>query len=423
MSSPDPKRAVPSPKRQKVVREPAPIVSVNLPQSLVFGAKASISLPNVLKQLGLKQPMLVTDAFVASSGMLKPIITALDDAGFSHQTFSGCVPDPTTTSVAAGLAAWRQAPEGARCDCMVGVGGGSSIDSAKAIALLAVAPADAKMRDFKVPNAPPAGLPIVAIPTTAGTGSEVTRVTIITDDETNEKMLCMGFSLMPRAAIVDYTLTLSMPYRLTADSGLDSLCHAMEAYVSKKRNAFSDGHALAAMKAIPVNLRAVCADLSNGPAAQANESAREALMLAATHAGIAFSNASVTLIHGMSRPIGAHFHVPHGLSNAMLLPIVTEFSLPGAPDRYAECARAMGFASEADDEAAAGEKLLQGLRALCAELRVPSPCEHGISAAKYEELLETMAQQALASGSPGNNPLVPTSQQIVELYRRVYKAE
>ena len=367
--------------------------------------------------------MIVTDSFVASTGMLKPIIAALDEAGFAHQTFSGCVPDPTTTSVAAGLAAWRTAPEGARCDCMVGIGGGSSIDSAKAMALLAMAAADAKMRDYKVPNVPPAGLPIVAVPTTAGTGSEVTRVTIITDDETNEKMLCMGFSLMPRAAIVDYTLTLSMPYRLTADSGLDSLCHAMEAYVSKKRNAFSDAHALAAMKVIPANLRAVCADLTNGPAAQANEAAREALMLAATHAGIAFSNASVTLIHGMSRPIGAHFHVPHGLSNAMLLPIVTEFSLPGAPARYAECARAMGFASEADDEAAAGPKLLDGLRALCAELRVPSPREHGIGAARYEELLEAMAQQALASGSPANNPLVPTCGQIVELYRRVYEGE
>ena len=306
---------------------------------------------------------------------------------------------------------------------MVGIGGGSSIDSAKAIALLALAPEDAKMRDFKVPNAPPAGLPIIAIPTTAGTGSEVTRVTIITDDETNEKMLCMGFSLMPRAALVDYTLTLSMPYRLTADSGLDSLCHAMEAYVSRKRNAFSDEHALAAMKAIPANLRLVCADLAKGPAAEADEAAREALMLAATHAGIAFSNASVTLIHGMSRPIGAHFHVPHGLSNAMLLPIVTEFSLPGAPARYADCARAMGFASEADDDAAAGKKLLDGLRALCSELRVPSPCDHGISASQYDGLLETMAQQALASGSPNNNPLVPTSQQIVELYRRVYKGE
>ena len=360
--------------------------------------------------------MIVTDSFVAGSGMLKPILSALDEAGFSHHTFSGCVPDPTTTSVAAGLAAYKVAPVGERCDCMVGVGGGSSIDSAKAIALLALAPADARMRDFKVPNAPPAGLPIVAIPTTAGTGSEVTRVTIITDDETDEKMLCMGFSCMPRAALVDYTLTLSMPYRLTADSGLDSLCHAMEAYVSRKANFFADEHALVAMRLIPPNLRAVCADLSD-------EAAREALMRAATHAGIAFSNASVTLIHGMSRPIGAFFHVPHGLSNAMLLPAVTAFSLPGAPKRYAECARAMGFAAEADDEATAGAKLLEGLSELCAALRVPSPEAHGIDEATYLGLVERMADQALASGSPANNPVVPTAAQIVELYKKVFRAD
>lgn len=328
-----------------------------------------------------------------------------------------CVPDPTTSSVAAGLAAWRSAPEHERCDCVVGVGGGSSIDTAKAIAVLALAPPSARMRDFKVPHAPPAGLPIIAIPTTAGTGSEVTRVTIVTDDETSEKMLCMGFPLMPRAALVDYTLTLAMPFRLTADSGLDALCHAMEAFVSRRANPFSDAHALSAMRVIPSNLRAVCADLSRG---RTNEAAREALMLAATHAGIAFSNASVTLIHGMSRPIGAFFHVPHGLSNAMLLPIVTSFSVAGARERYAECARAMGFARAADGDAVAIERLLEGLQGLCAELRVPTPAAHGVDASKYAELLCTMARQAIASGSPANNPLVPTEEQIVDLYLQVY---
>lgn len=287
------------------------------------------------------------------------------------------------------------------------------MDSAKAMAILTVA--GGRMRDYKVPSAPPLGLPVIAIPTTAGTGSEVTRVTIITDTETQEKMLCMGFGVMPRAALVDYTLTLSAPYRLTADSGLDSLCHAMEAYVSRKANAFSDMHALTAMRAIPSNLRAVCADLSNA-------GAREALMMAATHAGIAFSNASVTLIHGMSRPIGAHFHVPHGLSNAMLLPIVTEFSVSGAVSRYAQCSRAMGFASAADDDDAANKLLLSGLRELCVELQVPSPAEYGIAKDKYDALLNTMAEQALASGSPANNPIVPTADQIMALYVRVYGA-
>lgn len=364
--------------------------------------------------MGVKRPMIVTDAFVAKSGMLDDVYAALAAAALPVVTFSGAVPDPTTDSLAAGLAAWKAAAEEERCDCMVGVGGGSSIDTAKALAVLAVH--GGEMRDYKVPALAPEGLPIVAVPTTAGTGSEATKFTIISDTATQEKMLIAGIGLMPRAAVVDFELTLTMPYRLTADSALDSLCHAMEAYVSKKANGFSDVHALAAMRAIPANLRAVCADLTN-------RDAREALMAAATHAGIAFSNSSVTLIHGMSRPIGAFFHVPHGLSNAMLLPIVTEFSLPGAPTRYAECSRAMGFASPADNDAVAGAKLIEGLSELCAALRVPSPAAHGIDEAKYTDAVQTMAAQALASGSPGNNPVVPTKEQIVTLYKRVFRGE
>lgn len=412
MIAPKPASPMEQPKRQKLHAAP---VTITIPSVLTFGAGCSLETPNVLKQLGLRRPMVITDKFIAEkSGLLQPILDALTSAGFETSVFSDCVPDPTTDSVAAGMSMWRAAKEGERADCFVALGGGSSIDSAKAMALLAVAPADARMRDFKVPSVPPLGLPVIAIPTTAGTGSEVTKVTIITDMESNEKMLCMGFGLLPKAALVDYTLTLSMPYRLTADSGLDSLCHAMEAYVSRKANFFADEQALVAMRLIPPNLRTACADLSN-------TSAREALMRAATHAGIAFSNASVTLIHGMSRPIGAFFHVPHGLSNAMLLPIVTAFSLPGARARYADCARAMGFADVGDTDADAGGKLIDGLTALCKELRVPTPAAYGIDEGEYTSLLETMASQALASGSPGNNPVVPSAPQIVELYRDVYQ--
>jgi alcohol dehydrogenase class IV len=154
------------------------------------------------------------------------------------------------------------------------------------------------MRNYKVPYLIDGGVPIIAIPTTAGTGSEATRVAVISDTQTQEKMLCMGLGLMPMAALVDYELTLTMPYRLTADTGLDSLCHALEAYVSRKSNVFTDDVALNAMRSIYQNIRTAC----NQPD---NRDAREAMMLAATQGGIAFANASVTLIHGMSRPIGA----------------------------------------------------------------------------------------------------------------------
>src|SRR5690606_37214444 len=182
------------------------------------------------------------------------------------------------------LAQWRAGD----FDCVVALGGGSSRDTAKAVAVLAEH--GGIMRDYKVPRQVDSGLPIIAIPTTAGTGSEATRVAVITDTETHEKMLCMGLGLMPVAALVDFELTMTMPYRLTADTGIDSLCHALEAYVSRRANPFTDSIALTAMLAIYQNIRTACAEPDN-------RAAREAMMLAATQGGIAFANASVTLIH------------------------------------------------------------------------------------------------------------------------------
>ena len=205
------------------------------------------------------------------------------------------------------------------------------------MAILAQDPAKA-MRDFKVPvQNDGAALPVIAIPTTAGTGSECTRFTVITDEARGEKMLIAGLACLPLAAIVDYELTFTVPPRTTADTGVDSLTHALEAYVSRRANPVSDALALAAMAQIGRHLRTAYAE--PGDAA-----AREGMMLGATQAGMAFSNSSVALVHGMSRPIGARFHVPHGLSNAMLLPAVTRFGLEAAPGRYAAAARQVGMA-------------------------------------------------------------------------------
>ena len=206
---------------------------------------------------------------------------------------------------------------------------------------------------------------------------------------------------------------MSMPARLTADTGVDALTHAIEAYVSKKANPISDGLALSAIRTIGTSLLRAYRDGDD-------RQAREAMMHASTQAGMAFSNASVCLVHGMSRPIGAHFHVAHGLSNAMLLPAVTAFSIDGAPARYADCARALGAASESDSDQVAGGKLQDAIVTLCREVEVPTPETFGIDKAKWDELLPLMAEQALASGSPGNNPVVPTAEQIVDLYRQVY---
>lgn len=270
------------------------------------------------------------------------------------------------------------------------------------------------MRDYKAPrnNVGPA-LPVVAVPTTAGSGSEATQFTVITDSISDEKMLCPGLAFLPIAAVIDFELTMSMPPRLTADTGVDALTHAIEAYVSKKANPFSDSLALAAIETIGAVLRRVYADGSDAEA-------RAQMMLAATQAGIAFSNSSVALVHGMSRPIGAHFHVAHGLSNAMLFPAVTAFSVHGAESRYADCARVLGVATPADTDAVAADHLVEALGELCRDVAVPTPKAYGIDKARWNELIPLMAEQALASGSPNNNPLVPTDAQIRDLYAQIY---
>jgi len=226
-------------------------------------------------------------------------------------------------------------------------------------------------------------------------------------------MLCVGRGFMPSVALIDYELTLSLPKRATADTGIDALTHAIEAYVSKKANAYSDTQAIEAMKLIGPNLRKVYHDGND-------LKAREKMMLGATLAGIAFSNASVALVHGMSRPIGAIYHVPHGLSNAMLLPAVTEFSIPAATKRYADCAKAMGIALSDDADDVANQKLLNELIAINDELNVPSPSEFGIDKKDFMQNLEIMAEQAIASGSPANNPRVAESKEIVEIYKLLW---
>ncbi len=383
------------------------IANINLPRILHVGAGASKTLVATLRELGLSKPLIVTDSFMVQAGYSANLEQQLDEASFAHGLFGSCVPDPTTDSIDEAMTVLHAGDY----DCVIGLGGGSSMDTAKAVAVMASL--DGAMRDYKVPHKIDRGLPIIAVPTTAGTGAEVTSVAVITDTGSREKMLCMGLGLMPVAALVDYEWTLTMPYRLTADTGIDSLCHALEAYVSRKANSFTDSVALTAMHSIYTNIRTACDQPDN-------IEARAAMMLAATQAGMAFANSSVTLIHGMSRPIGALFHVPHGLSNAMLLPEVTAWSVQHAPQRYAHCARYMGIAQESDSDPVALDKLVDGLRQLSADLAVPSPRGYGIDEQTWNDSLATMAEQALASGSPANNPRIPNAEEIIGLYGKVY---
>jgi alcohol dehydrogenase class IV len=255
---------------------------------------------------------------------------------------------------------------------------------------------------------------MIAVPTTAGTGSEATKVAVVTDTTRNVKMMILDAKLMPTAAIVDYELTFSMPKPLTAHVGVDALTHGIEAYVSRKANSLTDPVALSSITKIYANLRTAWSD-------PGNEKAREAMSIAALQGGLAFTNSSVCLVHGMSRPLGLMFRLPHGLSNSVLLPTVTRFSWPGAKARYAEIARAIGLATQKAPDEMAAESLVAWLDQLNADLEVPRlrDCCGG-DVEKFRATLTKMAADALESGSPQNNPVVPEAGQIIELFERAW---
>ena len=380
-----------------------------LPNYLNIGGGSINKITDILKSLDCNRPIIITDNTLLKLGVLDSLEKSLTSVQSRYKIFADTIPEPTAASIEKGVLEIRNG----NYDCIIAFGGGSPIDSAKAMSVLAKY--GGTIKDYKFPNiVDKPGIPIIAIPTTAGTGSEVTKFTIITDENTEEKMLCVGSSFMPTAAIIDYKLTLSVPKRTTADTAIDALTHAMEAYVSRKANIFSDTQAIAAMKLIAPNLRKVYLNIND-------EIAREKIMVGATLAGMAFSNASVALVHGMSRPIGAFFHVPHGLSNAMLLPTVTKYSLKEASKKYSECSRIMGLATSDDDEDVANGKLLEELYQLNIDLEVPSPEKYGINKKEFMKNINTMAEQALASGSPNNNPRIPSHEEIVELYEQLWR--
>ncbi len=381
----------------------------NVPSTLVTGAGASRELIPQLARLGATRVLLVTDAFMESSGVAGTFMRDLESAGIAVRLFSGVQADPTDRNVSEGLRAYVEST----CEAVVALGGGSPIDAAKAIAMMTANPEPLSQYQgyHKVGRE---GAPLVVIPTTAGTGSEVTKVAVITDTTRQTKMMMLDRHLLPTVALVDYELTLSMPPDLTAHVGVDTLTHGLEAYVSRKATRLTDPIALTCIRLVADNLERAWREPTNA-------AAREGMMLAATLGGMAFSNSSVALVHGMSRPIGALFHLPHGLSNAVLLPAVTRFSISGAPERYATAAKQMRLCPPEAPSEIACAALVRGLEELNARLQVPRlrACR-GMVHGSFEASLAKMASDALASGSPQNNPVVPTAEQIVRLYEEAW---
>jgi alcohol dehydrogenase class IV len=383
-------------------------IELHLPQDLLIGGGTSEQLPDHVARIGIERPVVVSDRFLLEKGPAGPLVERLRGAGLAVEVFGDVQPDPTLDNVRGALEALRSH----EADGVVAIGGGSPMDTAKAAAVAFTNEGD--VRDYAgYHQVPGPGLPLVAVPTTAGTGSEVTRVAVITDTDRDVKMMMLDGNLLARVAIADYRLTISTPAALTSWVGVDSLTHAIEAYVSTRATVLTDMLALEAARLIGTHLRRAVRTPDD-------EEAREAMMLGATLAGAAFSNASVALVHGMSRPIGAHFHLAHGLSNALLLPAVTRFSVAGAPRRYATIAREMGLAGAEDSDATGCERLVEELEALNADLEIPSLSGADVDREHFERVVDDMAQAALDSGSPGFNPQPATKEEIVALYRQAY---
>lgn len=385
------------------------VAQFNIPSTVIVGAGASKEVAAQAKRIKASRVLLVTDSYMEQCGMAGQIVDSLAKEGIKTSIFSGVQPDPTDRNVLDGLLHFKEIG----ADLVVGLGGGSPMDVAKVIAILAKN--ELPMTQYAgYHNIPKPGVPLIVIPTTAGTGSEVTKVAVITDTERDVKMMMLDVNLLPAVALVDYELTMTMPAPLTAHVGVDTLVHAVEAYVSKKANAITDPIALSCIRLVAENIYTVFKEPHN-------RKAREGMMLAACQGGMAFANSSVCLVHGMSRPIGALYHVPHGLSNAILFPAVTEYSISGALERYAIIARTMGYASEMDSDEYAGSAVVKGLQEMNDKLEIPSLGECvKVDLSVFDERVEKMASDGLASGSPDNNPVVPDVEQIVEIYHKAW---
>ncbi|MDP4549622.1 iron-containing alcohol dehydrogenase [Alkalihalobacillus macyae] len=379
------------------------------PQTILYGRESFKQIGEEAALRGQKA-LIVSDQVMTSLGYVKECQEFLEQKGVVSEVYTGVESEPKDDYVSEGLVLFQNT----NCDIVISLGGGSCIDTAKAIAVLATN--GGYIGDYRgnrtIAEKDP--IPHLAIPTTAGTGSEATDVTVITNTTTDVKMMIKQQAFMPAVAIVDPLLSISSPKQVTAATGIDALSHAVEAYLSKRAHPMTDAMALSAMKLIINNIRSAYIDGDN-------LDARESMSLGALQAGMAFTNASVCLVHGMSRPIGALFHVPHGFSNAMLLPAVLEYSKESCTDRLAEVGRL--FQPETDvslSNEEAAELAVASVKNLCASLEIPNLKEWGITEQVYKSAISKMAADALDSGSPAHNPRLPTQAELEELYQICY---
>lgn len=377
-----------------------------IPNHTVVGTNVLGEAAPLLKKMGNKA-FIVTGRHVAVSDMTKQLTALLNENGIDCVIFDGITGEPTDTMIENGVEMLKSSG----CDFIIGIGGGSPLDSAKAIAAMAVN--EGSIADYNGKEITGEILPLAAIPTTAGTGSEATKFTVITDSEKGIKMLLKGDVLVPKLAIVDSSFTVGAPKSVTSATGLDALTHAVEAYTSRKAFSMTDTLAVSAVKRIMKYLPIAYKEPDNSLA-------REQMSIAALEAGICINNSSVTIVHGMSRPIGALFHVPHGMSNAMLLKECLSFAVSGAYEKFANLGRETGVASDSDSNETAAEKFIDSLQNICDVCEIPTLEQYGIDRDEYYSKISKMATDAVASGSPANTVKEVTVDDCIEIYKKLY---
>lgn len=377
-----------------------------LPGQTYFGSDALKESEAVIKGFG-KKALIVTGKNVTRTGAVQTLTDTLSNCKINSELFNDITGEPTVEMIEAGVKRYKEAG----CDFIIAIGGGSPLDSAKAIAAMSVL--EGRISDYMGKEIEGDFPPMVLIPTTAGTGSEATKFTIITDTAKNVKMLLKGDSLLPDLAIIDSKFTLTAPPSVTAATGMDALTHAVEAFTSRKGNPLTDIYALSAIKRIFTYLPEA---YDNGN----NLKAREEMAIAAFEAGVCINNASVTLVHGMSRPIGALFHVPHGLSNAMLIKECLKYVMDGCYEKFAALSRAIGAADSKSGDKEAAEAFIKKLSDLCVHLKIPTLKEYGISKEEFDRVKDKMAKDAMASGSPSNTIKEVTKEDLLEIYNKLW---
>ncbi len=373
-----------------------------LNETSYHGKGAIQEIATEVKGRGFQKCFVCSDPDLLKFGVTKKVTDVLENAGIAYEIYSQIKANPTIENVQTGVEAFKKSG----ADCIVAIGGGSSMDTAKAIGIIIANPEFADVRSLEgVAPTKNKCVPIIAVPTTAGTAAEVTINYVITDAEKNRKMVCVDVHDIPVVAVVDPDMMSSMPKGLTAATGMDALTHAIEGYITKGAWAMSDMFHLKAIEIISKNLRGAVANTPEG---------REGMALGQYIAGMGFSNVGLGIVHSMAHPLGALYDTPHGVANAILLPTVMEYNAEATGEKYRDIAKAMGVEGvDAMSLEDARKAAVAAVKQLSEDVGIPKDLKNIVK----EEDLDFLAQSAMDDACRPGNPKDPTKEDIIALYK------